>query len=146
MVIGYVETHHREETEQMVQGLELIPRRLQIKYQNINLEELDTDAIIARKPEIVLVDELAHTNAPGSRHPKRYLDVEDILQAGIDVYATLNIQHLESLNDAITQVTGVKVRETVPDRIIDEASELEVIDLPPDELLIKTSRRKSIYP
>ena len=145
VVIGYVETHKRDETEEMIQGLELIPRRI-VPYQNINLEELDTDAIIKRKPEIVLVDELAHTNVPGSRHPKRYLDVEDILQAGIDVYTTLNIQHLESLNDAITQVTGVKVRETVPDRIIDEASELEVIDLPPDELLIRLQRRKSLYP
>ena len=145
VVIGYVETHHREETEQMVSGLELIPR-LQIKYQNIKLEELDTDAIIARKPQIVLVDELAHSNAPGSCHPKRYLDVEDILQAGIDVYTTLNIQHLESLNDAIAQVTGVKVRETVPDRIIDEASELEVIDLPPDELLIRLREGKVYIP
>ncbi len=145
VVIGYVETHKRDETEEMILGLELIPRRV-VPYQNINLEELDTDAIIKRKPEIVLVDELAHTNVPGSRHPKRYLDVEDILQAGIDVYTTLNIQHLESLNDAITQVTGVKVRETVPDRIIDEASELEVIDLPPDELLIRLREGKVYIP
>jgi two-component system sensor histidine kinase KdpD len=145
VVIGFIETHRREETEQMVTGLELIPR-LQIKYQKITLEELDTDAVIARKPEIVLVDELAHSNAPGSCHPKRYLDVEDILKAGIDVYTTLNIQHLESLNDAIAQVTGVKVRETVPDRIIDEASELEVIDLPPDELLIRLREGKVYIP
>lgn len=145
VVIGYVETHHRQETEEMVGGLEIIPRRA-IKYQNIILEELDADAIISRRPEIVLVDELAHSNAQGSRHPKRYLDVEDILQAGIDVYTTLNIQHLESLNDAIAQVTGVKVRETIPDQIIDEASEIELVDLPPDELLTRLQEGKVYIP
>ena len=95
------------------------------------------DAVLKRHPALVLVDEFAHSNAPGSRHPKRYLDVEEILDAGIDVYTTLNIQHLESLNDMVAQVTGVVVHETVPDRVLDEASEIEVIDLPPDELLVR---------
>ena len=110
------------------------------------MPELDTDAVIKRNPELVLVDEFAHTNAPGSRHPKRYLDVEDILDAGIDVYTTLNIQHLESLNDVVAQVTGVVVRETVPDRVLDEASEIEVIDLPPDELLTRLQEGKVYVP
>jgi two-component system sensor histidine kinase KdpD len=145
VVIGYVETHHREDTEELIEGLELLPRQL-INYQNIKLDELNVDLIISRHPGIVLVDELAHSNAPGSRHPKRFLDVEDILAAGIDVYTTLNIQHLESLNDVITQVTGIKVRETVPDRIIDEASEIEVIDLPPDELLTRLREGKVYIP
>ncbi len=112
----------------------------------LKLSELDTDAVIQRHPALVLVDELAHTNAPTSRHPKRYLDVEDILYAGVDVYTTLNIQHLESLNDVIAQVTGVIVRETVPDRILDEASEIEVVDLPPDELLTRFQEGKVYVP
>jgi two-component system sensor histidine kinase KdpD len=145
VIIGYIETHSREETERLVKGLELLPRR-QVDYREIKLSELDTDAVIQRHPALVLVDELAHTNVPTSRHPKRYLDVEDILDAGIDVYTTLNIQHLESLNDVIAQVTGVIVRETVPDRILDEASEIEVIDLPPDELLTRLQEGKVYVP
>jgi two-component system sensor histidine kinase KdpD len=145
VVIGYVETHGRADTEAMVKGLELIPRQ-QIQYHNIQLTELNTDTVIQRNPELVLIDEFAHTNSPGSRHPKRYLDVDDILDAGIDVYTTLNIQHLESLNDIVAQVTGVVVRETVPDRVLDEASEIEVIDLPPDELLARLEEGKVYVP
>ncbi|MBI5965074.1 MAG: sensor histidine kinase KdpD [Chloroflexi bacterium] len=145
IVVGYVETHKRVETEGLVSGLEVLPRK-QIEYHNVSLPELDVDAVLKRLPQLVLVDEFAHTNAPGSRHPKRYLDVEEILDAGIDVYTTLNIQHLESLNDVVAQVTGVIVRETVPDRVIDEASEIEVIDLPPDELLVRLQEGKVYIP
>ncbi|HLO17889.1 MAG TPA: sensor histidine kinase KdpD, partial [Anaerolineales bacterium] len=136
VVVGYVETHKRAETEDLVAELEVLPRK-QIQYHNITLYELDVDEVLKRQPQLVLVDEFAHTNAPGSRHLKRFQDVEEILDAGIDVYTTLNIQHLESLNDIVAQVTGVIVRETIPDRVIDEASEIEVIDLPPDELLVR---------
>jgi len=145
VVIGYVETHKRAETEALVEGLDLLPRK-QVEYRGVALPEMDVDAVIKRHPTIVLVDEFAHTNAPGSRHPKRYLDVEEILDAGINVYTTLNIQHLESLNDVVAQVTGVIVRETVPDRVLDEASEIEVIDLPPDELLARLNEGKVYIP
>ena len=145
VVIGYIETHDREDTEALVHGLEILPRR-QIEYRDIKLPELNTDAVIKRHPELVLIDEFAHTNAPGSRHPKRYLDVEDILDAGIDVYTTLNVQHLESMNDIVAQVTGVVVRETVPDKVLDDASEIEVIDLPPDELLNRLKEGKVYVP
>src|SRR5262245_60408351 len=133
VVIGIVETHGRKETEALIEGLEIIPRK-RIAYEGRELTEMDIDAVLARRPALVLVDELAHTNAPGSRHPKRYLDVEELLAAGIDVYTTVNIQHLESLNDVVAQITRVRVRETVPDRIVDEA-EVEVIDLTPDDLM-----------
>lgn len=145
VVIGYVETHNRPDTEKLVQGLEILPRRL-VEYKEIQLPELNTDAVLRRHPGLVLIDEFAHSNAPGSRHPKRYMDVEDILDAGIDVYTTLNIQHLESLNDVVAQVTGVVVRETVPDKVLDEASEIEVIDLPPDELLTRLEEGKVYIP
>jgi two-component system sensor histidine kinase KdpD len=145
LVIGYIETHGRADTEILVQGLEILPRK-QFEYREIKLSELDTDAVIKRHPELVLIDEFAHTNAPGSRHPKRYLDVEDILDDGIDVYTTLNIQHLESMNDVVAQVTGVIVRETVPDRVLDDASEIEVIDLPPDELVTRLNEGKVYVP
>jgi two-component system sensor histidine kinase KdpD len=134
VVVGYAETHGRQETEALLQELEVIPRR-QVEYRGMLLAEMDLDAVLARRPQLVLVDELAHTNAPGSRHPKRYLDVTEILAAGIDVYSTVNIQHLESLNDVIQQITGVVVRETIPDRLLDEAHEIELVDLPTDELL-----------
>ena len=114
VVIGYVETHKRIETEELVEGVEAIPRR-QVEYHGTQLPEMDVDAVLARRPQLVLVDEFAHTNAPGSRHPKRYQDVEELLAAGIDVYTTLNIQHLESLNDVVAQITEVVVRETVPE-------------------------------
>ncbi len=145
VVIGYIETHKRVETEELVEDLEVLPRK-QVEYHNVTLSELNVDAVLARHPRIVLVDEFAHTNAPGSRHPKRYQDVEEILDAGIDVYTTLNIQHLESLNDVVAQVTNVIVRETIPDRVIDEAFEIEVIDLPPDELLVRLQEGKVYIP
>lgn len=145
VVVGYVETHKRAETEELVEGLEILPRKM-VEYHNVHLPEMDVDGVIKRKPQLVLVDEFAHTNAPGSRHPKRYQDVQEILAAGIDVYTTLNIQHLESLNDVVAQVTGVIVRETIPDSVIDQASEIEVIDLPPDELLIRLAEGKVYVP
>lgn len=145
VVVGYIETHKRAETEELVEGLEVLPRK-QVEYHNVSLPEMDVDGVIERRPQLVLVDEFAHTNAPGSRHPKRYQDVQEILAAGIDVYTTLNIQHLESLNDIVAQVTGVIVRETIPDRVIDEAAEIEVIDLPPDELLVRLKEGKIYVP
>ena len=145
VVVGYVETHKRAETEELVEGLDVLPRK-QVEYRGVTLPEMDVDEVIKRHPAIVLVDEFAHTNAPNSRHPKRYMDVEEILDAGIDVYTTLNVQHLESLNDVVAQVTGVIVRETVPDRVLDEASEIEVIDLPPDELMTRLKEGKVYIP
>lgn len=145
VVVGFVETHGRRETEGLLKGLEVVPRR-QVEYHNAKLTEMDTDAILARCPRLALVDELAHTNVPGSRHPKRYRDVEELLNAGIDVYTTVNIQHLESLNDVIQQITGVTVRETVPDSFIDEAHEIELVDLPPDELLRRLQDGKVYIP
>jgi two-component system sensor histidine kinase KdpD len=134
VVIGVVETHRRAETEALVRGFEVIPRR-SVEYRDRVLDEMDLDAVLARKPQLVLVDELAHSNAPGSRHPKRYLDVEEILSTGIDVYSTLNIQHLESLNDVVAQITRIRVRETLPDSIIDRADEIELVDLTPADLI-----------
>lgn len=128
VVVGVVETHGRAETEALVAGLEVIPRR-RFDYKDQHLEEMDLDALIARRPQIALVDELAHTNAPGSRHPKRYLDVAELLSEGIDVYTAVNIQHIESLNDVVSQITHVRVRETVPDSIFDSADAIELIDL-----------------
>jgi two-component system sensor histidine kinase KdpD len=145
VVIGYVETHGRAETEVLLGGLEIVPRR-QLTYRDTTLTEMDVDALLARRPELVLVDELAHTNAPESRHPKRYLDVEELLDAGIDVYSTLNVQHLESLNDVVAQITGVTVREKVPDSVLDEATEIEVVDLPPPELLQRLQDGKVYVP
>ena len=134
VVVGYIETHGRAETDALLAGLEILPRR-EIVYRDIHLTEMDTDAILKRRPQIALVDELAHTNVPGSRHTRRYQDVEELLNSGINVYTTVNIQHLESLNDVVNQVTGVIVHETIPDNILDEAHEIELIDLPIDELL-----------
>jgi two-component system, OmpR family, sensor histidine kinase KdpD len=145
VLIGYIETHKRIETEELVAGLEIIPRK-RIEYQGVELTEMDVDAVLARHPRLVLVDELAHTNAPGSRHPKRYQDVEELLTAGIDVYTTLNIQHLESLNDVVAQITGTLVRETIPDGVIDSATEIELVDLPPDELLNRLREGKVYIP
>jgi two-component system, OmpR family, sensor histidine kinase KdpD len=143
IVIGFVETYRRAETEAQIGDLEVIPRWL-IPYHGVILEELDTDAVLARHPEIVLVDELAHTNAPGSAREKRYQDVEVLLEAGIAVISTMNIQHLEGINDLIEGVTGIKVRETVPDRVLDEA-EVELVDLPPVQLRERLVAGK-IYP
>lgn len=143
VVVGVVETHGRMETQALVDGLEIIPRRL-AEYKGRALEEMDLDAILARRPQLVLVDELAHTNVEGSRHSKRYLDVEEILAQGIDVYSTLNVQHIESLNDVVAQITRIRVRETVPDSIIDRADDVEIIDLTPDDL-IKRLREGKVY-
>jgi two-component system sensor histidine kinase KdpD len=134
VVIGVVETHGRAETAALMEGFEIIPR-IDVDYRGRLLDEMDLDAIITRRPALVLVDELAHTNASGCRHPKRYLDVKELLARGIDVYTTLNIQHVESLNDVVSQITRIRVRETVPDLIIDEADDIEIIDLTPDDLI-----------
>lgn len=133
VVIGLLETHNRDETAQKAAGLELVPRQ-QIVYQDVALTEMDTDAILRRQPQLVLVDELAHTNVPGSQREKRYQDVEQILAAGIDVYSTMNIQHIESLNDTVAQITGVVVRERVPDRVLEDADEVVVVDVTPETL------------
>ncbi len=143
--VGYVETHGRPETEELLEGLPLIPRKM-LEYREVRLPEFDLDATLCLHPSLVLVDELAHTNVPGSRHTKRYQDVEELLDAGIDVYTTLNVQHIESLNDVVAQITGVLVRETVPDRVIDEASEIEVVDLTPSELLQRLREGKVYVP
>ncbi len=145
VVIGVVETHGRQETEALLEGLEVIPRQ-RIEYKGHALTEMNLDAILARRPKLVLVDELAHTNAPGSRHPKRYQDVEEILAAAIDVYTTVNIQHLESLNDVVAQITGIRVAERIPDRLLDRADEIELIDLSPDELLQRLREGKVYVP
>ena len=145
VVIGVVETHGRKETEALVEGFEVIPRA-EVEYKGRRLREMDIDAVLARRPQLVLVDELAHTNAPGSRHPKRYLDVQEILAQGIDVYTTLNIQHVESLNDVVAQITRVRVRETVPDSIIDRADDVEIIDLTPGDLIKRLHEGKVYLP
>ncbi len=134
LVAGVIETHGRAETDALLEGLPVILRR-KVEYRGHVLEEMDLDAILARRPRLVLVDELAHTNAPGSRHPKRYLDVQELLAAGIDVYSTVNIQHIESLNDVVAQITRIRVRETLPDNVIDQADEIELVDLTPDDLI-----------
>src|SRR3954471_7827212 len=145
VVVGVVETHGRAETEALLQGLEILPRK-RLDYRDQTLEEMDLDALIARHPQIALVDELAHTNAPGSRHPKRYLDVEELLSHGIDVYTAVNIQHIESLNDVVAQITHVRVRETVPDSIFDRADAIELIDLTPDDLIQRLREGKVYVP
>ena len=145
VVVGLVETHGREETEKLLKGLETIPRK-KIEYGGILLDELDIEKILKRKPEFVLIDELAHTNIPGSWHTKRYNDVEEILDAGINVYTTLNVQHIESVRDIIYQITSVQVRETVPDRIIEIADKIEIVDLPTEELLQRLEEGKVYIP
>lgn len=144
VVVGVVETHGRAETEALTRGHEIIPRR-DVPYEARVLREMDLDAILNRSPQLVLVDELAHTNAPGSRHPKRFQDVQELLNAGIDVYSTLNIQHLESLNDVVASFTRVRVRETVPDSVL-EMAEIEVVDIPPDELIERLKAGKVYLP
>lgn len=145
VIIGYVETHGRPETDALVHGIQCIPRR-RIEYRGTIVEEMDIDAILARRPSLVLVDELAHTNAPGSRHPKRHQDVVELLENGIDVYTTLNVQHIESRADTVAQITGATVRETVPDSIFSLAYEVELIDIPPDELLRRLAEGKVYTP
>jgi two-component system, OmpR family, sensor histidine kinase KdpD len=144
VVIGYVETHKRPLTEEQIDDLEVIPRK-KITYRGVTLEEMDVDAIIARHPSVALVDELAHTNVPGSRNPKRYQDVEELLAAGITVISTLNIQHLEGLNDIVETITGVRQRETLPDRVLSDADEIELIDIAPESLRSRL-RHGNVYP
>jgi len=145
LVVGWAETHGRRETEALLEGLPVIPSR-HVIYRDKTFEEMDLDAILDRHPQLVLVDELAHTTVPGSRHPRRYQDVEELLGAGISVYTTLNIQHLESLNDILAQITGVRVRETVPDQILDRADQIQLVDIPPEELIQRLKEGKVYVP
>ena len=145
VVVGWVETHGRRETEALLPGLEILPPKV-IEYHGTRQPEFDLDAALARHPAILLLDELAHTNVPGARHSKRWQDAEELLQAGIDVYTTVNVQHVESLNDIVAQVTGVTVRETVPDRLLESADEIEFVDLPPDDLLQRLREGKVYVP
>jgi two-component system, OmpR family, sensor histidine kinase KdpD len=145
VVVGLVETHGRAETESLLESLPILPPRL-VDYRGTRLREFDLDGALARRPALILVDELAHTNAPGSRHAKRWQDVLELLEAGIDVYTTMNVQHLESLNDVVAKITGVVVRETVPDSVLEQADEVELIDLPPDDLLERFREGKVYVP
>src|SRR3979490_3151803 len=145
VVIGIVETHKRADTAALLEGLEILPART-IEYRGARLREFDLDAGLKRRPTLIIVDEFAHTNAPDSRHPKRWNDVEELLDAGIDVYTALNVQHLESLNDVVGGITGVRVQETVPDTVFDRADEVELVDLPPDELLERLKEGKVYLP
>jgi two-component system sensor histidine kinase KdpD len=145
VAVGVVETHGRRETGALLDGLEVIPRR-EVEYKGHSLTEMDLDAILKLRPQLVLVDELAHTNAPGSRHPKRYLDVEELIASGIDVFTTLNIQHVDSLNDVIARITRIRVRETVPDGILDHADDIEIVDLAPDDLIQRLHEGKVYLP
>src|SRR5262249_38767116 len=143
VVLAYVETYNRPRTVEMLQGLETVPRA-RVEYRGATLEDTDLEAVLARRPEIALVDELAHTNAPGLRHPKRWQDVEDLRDAGIDVISTVNVQHLESVKDLVERVTGIPVRETVPDRVLDSADVIQFIDIAP-EALRKRMRHGNVY-
>src|SRR3954447_19732894 len=136
VAVGLLETHSRAETEALAEGLEVIPRR-RVPYRGVTLEEMDLPAILARRPELCLIDELAHSNAPGVEHPKRADDIADVIAAGIDVFSTVNVQHLESLNDQVAELTGVRVRETVPDEVLARADEVLLIDLPPEDLITR---------
>jgi two-component system, OmpR family, sensor histidine kinase KdpD len=143
VVVGYLEPHGRAETVAQAEGLEILPRR-HVEYRGRPFEEMDLPAVLARRPELCLIDELAHTNAPGVEHEKRYEDVRDVLDAGIDVFSTVNVQHLESLNDQVTQLTGAQVRETIPDEVLSAADEVVLIDLTP-EALIGRLRAGKVY-
>src|SRR6185503_20019402 len=145
VVAGLIETHGRRETEALVEGFPLLERK-PIIYRNQMVREFDLDGALARRPSLLLVDEYAHTNVPGSRHPKRWQDADELLDAGIDVWTTLNVQHLESLNDLVARITDVTVRETVPDRLLERADEVEFIDLPPEELLARLREGKVYLP
>src|SRR6185369_2315808 len=144
-VVGWVDSHGRAETEALLGGLEVLPRRA-MPYRGTTLAEFDLDAALARRPTLMLVDELAHTNAPGSRHAKRWQDVLELLEAGIHVYTAMNVQHVESLNDVVAKITGVVVRETVPDSIFEHTHEVELIDIPPDDLLQRLRDGKIYVP
>ena len=141
VVAGLIETHGRRETEQLIEGFEVLPRSPMI-YRNQVMREFDLDGALKRRPQLLLVDEYAHTNVPGSRHPKRWQDIDELLVAGTDVWTTLNIQHLESLNDVVQKITKVRVRETVPDTVFDRADEIVLVDFPPDELLKRLAEGK----
>ncbi len=145
VVVGIVETHGRTETARLVEGLEVLPRRT-LEYRGTRLEEFDLDGAIARHPALLLVDELAHSNAPGSRHAKRWQDVEELLARGINVYTTLNVQHIESLNDVVAQITGVQVRETLPDSVLEQADEIELVDVTADVLQQRLREGKVYVP
>ncbi|MBY0422762.1 MAG: universal stress protein, partial [Parvularculaceae bacterium] len=145
IVAGVIETHGRSETVALCEGIEVVPKRA-LGYRGQALLEMDLDGLLARRPAVALVDELAHTNVEGSRHPKRWMDVEELLAAGIDVWSTLNIQHIESLNDIVAQITHVRVRETVPDAVLERADEIELIDLTPDELIERLKQGKVYAP
>lgn len=145
VLLGFVEAHNRPETEAMLLGQEVLPRR-EIDYRGVRLQEFDLDAALGRKPDLILVDELAHTNAVGCRHTKRWHDIQELLSAGIDVWTTLNVQHIESLNDIVVQITGIVVRETIPDSVFDDADDVELIDLPPDDLLERLREGKVYMP
>ena len=145
VVAGVVETHGRPETEALVEGFEVVPRH-RLEYKGRQLEEMDLDALLRRRPKLALVDELAHTNVAGSRHPKRYMDVEELLRNGIDVYTTLNVQHVESLNDVVAQITHVRMRETVPNSILDRADDIELVDITPDDLIQRLREGKVYVP
>ena len=144
VVIGYLEPHDRPETAAQAEGLEAVPRR-PVEHGALGLEELDADAVVRRAPQLALVDELAHTNAPGSTNAKRYEDIDEILDAGIDVISTVNVQHLESLNDLVFELTGIRVRETFPDRVLDQADQVVLVDLTPEELQLRL-RAGKVYP
>jgi two-component system, OmpR family, sensor histidine kinase KdpD len=144
VAIGYLEPHDHPQTSGLAEGLEVVPR-LRVQHGTLELEDMDVDAVIRRAPELALIDELAHTNAPGMRNEKRYQDIEEILDAGIDVISTVNVQHLESLNDAIFELTETRVRETFPDRILDEADEVILVDLRPEALQDRL-RAGKVYP
>ncbi len=141
VVVGLVETHGREETKKLLEGIPILPNR-EVQYRGTLIKEFDLDAALKRKPQLILLDELAHTNAPGSRHPKRWNDVEELLEAGISVYTTINVQHLESLNDVVARITGVWVKETVPDELFDKADEISLVDIPSEELLKRLKEGK----
>src|SRR6202521_329965 len=144
VVVGFVENHERANTATQVRDLEVIPRRT-IGYRATNFEEMDVDAILARRPDVALVDELAHTNIPGSRHEKRWQDVEELLDAGIDVVSTLNVQHLDSINDVVERITGVKQHETIPDAVVRQAEQVELVDMTP-EAIRRRLAHGNIYP
>ena len=144
VVIGYLEPHGRTETIAMAEGLQVLPRR-RVSYRDAELEEMDLPGVLSRAPELALIDELAHSNAPGLEHAKRYEDIEDVLDAGIDVYSTVNIQHLESLNDQVAELTGTRVRETVPDAVLGSADDVVLIDITP-QTLIERLRAGKVYP
>ncbi|HEX2935475.1 MAG TPA: DUF4118 domain-containing protein [Bacteroidales bacterium] len=145
VIAGWVETHGRKETEALLAGFSVMPPK-NIEYRDKNFLEMDLDGLLTRKPQLALVDELAHTNIPGSRHNRRYQDVEELLAAGINVYTTLNIQHIESLNDVVAQITGIRVRETVPNQILEQADQIHLVDIPPEELIQRLQEGKVYVP